>query len=288
VQFLGWSKYQFKELKTRFTPEIQKVVRDKDDINWFASNKYSLDRHKIRDENSMIPEMLYEIFREISYKAIALDVGANAGYWTLPLAKYFESVHAWEPDDLARTKLLKNISINPKLITKVFVHSEVVTDKIGNIDFFSIHLKDGDGLINSGLGGIYGRSLGLSPSLVSGITLDSIDFGCQKIHFIKIDVEGAESKVLLGACSLIRSNLPIIFWESSFGLDKNNKTRNVLSSFSILQSFEYFHYALMQDGSITLVNSDFFRDQTNLDCDILSVPQNFPKIQKIASKYLTR
>lgn len=172
---------------------------------------------------------------------VALDVGANAGYWTLPLAKMGFEVYAFEPDPLSRTKLEENIAANPTLKSRISVQESALSDKPGEMDFFVRRSIDGDSNINLGLSSLVQRDL-LSQTLrVRAETVDTFtkqrDLG--KVTFIKVDVEGAESLVLSGAMSTIDEDRPIIVWESLTRTEGNRQ--NTAKVFRMLSKIGYQH-----------------------------------------------
>jgi FkbM family methyltransferase len=65
------------------------------------------------------------------------------------------------------------------------------------------------------------------------VTIDQIILKEKNVDFIKIDVEGMELNVLIGAKNLIRANLPLILIETNTGneLELNN-TSNILNYLS--------------------------------------------------------
>jgi FkbM family methyltransferase len=273
------------KLTVLLTPAKERIVVDEEKIFWSASNKYALDRHKLNLEKSMIPDAIKEIFETLSVRSTAYDIGANSGYWTLPMAKYFGIVHAWEPDSFVQKKLMKNILLNETLGLKIHVHTEVVTDVSGDILFYHLQLKDGEGLINNGLSGIYNRSLDLNGTNSIGITLDSLQNKIEGPAFIKIDVEGAESQVLRGAQKLISAYLPIIFWEASFNLVRITNGNNIRESMSLLDNFDYRHFVFLHNGIINEIGISF-ADSESEDCDVLSIPSHRFDIITLLQRYL--
>lgn len=145
-----------------------------------------------------------------------MDIGANACYWTLPLAQTFLKVYAFEPNRNVRKKLLKNIELNAELAKRILISPGAVGRESNIIDFYEISLTDGDGLYDNGLSGTFNRGLKIEPCKVNQVTLDSYISVVKKLDFMKIDVEGMEYSVLSGALELIRLFLPIVFWEASF------------------------------------------------------------------------
>ena len=137
----------------------------------------------------------------------AIDIGANEGFWTYKLSKFFTQVHSFE--------------INPNV-------SEVIaTSNISNIDLHDIGLSDSvaekefyipinENKHIEGWGSLEKRELDFTTTFETKrfkvTPLDSYNF--KNIDFIKIDVEGHELNVLKGAKNTILQNFPILVIES--------------------------------------------------------------------------
>jgi len=116
----------------------------------------------------------------------AIDVGANVGEWTRPLAEKFQQVICFEPNPNFRECFNKNITES-----NVTLWPYGLSDKehTAQQDFNSTVLKEGEGDIECR-------------------TLDS--FNLTDVDYIKIDVDGFEVPVLQGAQETIRKNNPVI------------------------------------------------------------------------------
>ncbi len=146
----------------------------------------------------------------VSPGMIAYDVGANAGYLTLVLATLVGPqgrVFAFEPDSKNFTALRANIEANG--VTNTTPVPKAVSDMTGIITFASFnyslvgHIAHDDTPSDATL------------SQVEAVSLDDFVFrdGHQAPQFVKIDVEGAEEKVLRGASRLLHEIQPIILCE---------------------------------------------------------------------------
>jgi FkbM family methyltransferase len=128
------------------------------------------------------------------------DVGAHAGYYTLlasRLAGPNGAVHAFEPDENNVVHLRKHVEANNA--ANVTIVAKAVSEENG-----AAHFELGSG---SGTG-----SLSESGSLtVETLSLDSYcrETGA-KPDLMKIDVEGAEARVLRGAAGVLESARPTI------------------------------------------------------------------------------
>ena len=142
---------------------------------------------------------------------VALDIGANMGIYTYALAGVARHVHAFEPqagccDVIASWAANRNVT----------VHNAGVGSAPGEL---VLHVPVVDG-----------RKIGTRASFtpiegphedvrVPIITIDSL--GIERIGFIKIDVEGFEHAVLLGAEKSLRRWQPALLVE----LDRGRQSR---------------------------------------------------------------
>jgi FkbM family methyltransferase len=257
------------EILSKWKPRVISIVQDQSGILWEVDSGLALDHHKINRNGSMVPESILMLWETLNQNTIAIDVGANAGYWTLPMSFKFSKVIAFEPNSVVRQKLIRNLAVNE--IINVEVRDEMCGSKVGVEEFFEISLRDGDGLINNGLSGSFDRGLSIQPIRKNLITLDSL--GCSEVAFIKIDTEGTEFHVLFGANTLIATHQPIFFWEASRTLDRNRGLTNVSDSLAFL-SMNLYHHFMFLGNKVVECTPDLSNVEMNLDFDVLSIPPN--------------
>ncbi len=126
---------------------------------------------------------------------IILDIGANHGEWTrgvwqaLGRGQYF----AYEPQEACRPRLMDSS------VPALTIIQSAVSDQSGEMDLYS----DAAG---SGLASLYERSETYlrRPTQVERVPVTTVDEelkaqGLERVDFMKIDVEGAELRVLQGA-----------------------------------------------------------------------------------------
>jgi FkbM family methyltransferase len=149
-------------------------------------------------------------------EGIVLDIGANLGSYVVPLARHHAHLQfeVFEPQRIIYYQLCANIFLNR--LSNVYAHNvglsneQRITSYVlpnyaeeTNIGAFSIdfdtRLKDYEV-----------KSEGVTERMII-IPLDSMQY--EKVRLIKIDVEGHELSVLLGAEHTLRENNypPIIF-----------------------------------------------------------------------------
>jgi FkbM family methyltransferase len=158
-------------------------------------------------------------------KRVALDIGAHVGTWSLALASYFGIVHAFEP--VFREFLRENTEHCPNISIYEFalgnedgvIGMDVATENSGNTRV----VPPTKGLPE---GWTPGNSYHRPPSSVESckpiVTVHKLDTiaesrGIEYADFIKIDVEGYEHDVILGAEKFINACKPVMVVEQKPG-----------------------------------------------------------------------
>lgn len=148
---------------------------------------------------------------EIKRGDVALDIGANIGYYTLIFAKLVGEegkVFAFEPDPNNFALLKKNVEINR--YKNVILVQKAVSNKTEKIRLYLSARSVGDHRI-------YNSYDGRESIEIEAITLDDYFANYNgNIDFIKMDIQGAEGGALQGSSNLIKKNknLKIVteFW----------------------------------------------------------------------------
>jgi FkbM family methyltransferase len=137
-----------------------------------------------------------------------LDIGANYGTYTIPLARIVGAegrVIAIEPSAHAVAILQRNIALND--LTNVIVIRAAVTETVGDLEL-SVHPDPARTSLAK-------ESERTHTETVPGITIDSVRDDHGPIDFIKIDVEGAESMAFRGARGTFNRDQPVVLFESA-------------------------------------------------------------------------
>jgi len=139
--------------------------------------------------------------KEIKKGDVAVDIGANIGYYTLIFAKLVGDegkVFAFEPDPTSFALLKKNVEINR--YQNVILVQKAVSNETGKI---RLYLCD-DNLADHR---IYNSHDGRKSIEIEAIRLDDYFKGYTgKIDFIKMDIQGAEGDALQGMSLLLQKN----------------------------------------------------------------------------------
>lgn len=132
----------------------------------------------------------------------ALDCGAAFGSEAIMFQSMYEEIHCFEPYKYNFKLLSKNI----QFYDNIKVHNIALSNISGRTTFFNYDRGSGVGNIRQvGIRKTYNV---IGRSLVACKTLDQ--FGFRHVGFIKIDVEGAEKYLLLGAKETLEKNSPLI------------------------------------------------------------------------------
>src|SRR5581483_11547466 len=139
--------------------------------------------------------------KEIAEGQTVLDIGANIGYYTLLAARQVGpkgKVYAFEPDLENFKLLLRNVAVNRYI--NVVPLQKAVSNKKGTVRLYLNPANRGDHRVYDSKDGR--RSMEVDTVALDQLfkTLDS------KIHFIKMDIQGAEALALEGMKGLIRKN----------------------------------------------------------------------------------
>jgi hypothetical protein len=130
-------------------------------------------------------------------KAVAYDIGANAGEWTRWLGGQFSHVLALEPDHRAYQALL---SVRPK---NCLALRAAAAGFSGAAEFFIRESSLQSSLLKDhpfGHGGSVTQSVSLLAMDLQRLHAASTEmFKTDEVNFIKIDIEGAEVEVLSAA-----------------------------------------------------------------------------------------
>lgn len=199
--------------------------------------------------NSVVPERLIvalydvykgleavpmeEISRFVLHGTVAFDVGAHFGYYTTRFSSMVGErgkVIAIEPNDYSRQILERNLARRRICNVRVFPCAawSVSTE---------LELKiDGPLGVTSNIK----RHAQSGGSMVQCRTIDEIvvELGNVRVGFIKVDVEGSEVDVLLGAKQTLIDHRPVVLCEigSDYGIDGAS---HLIELFEILATTSY-------------------------------------------------
>jgi FkbM family methyltransferase len=165
----------------------------------------------MRRQGSYEPHVTREVLRTLRRGSVFVDVGASTGYFTVLAARVVGpegEVVACEPGPQNQSVLLLNTVVN----------------QLGNVRLVPCAVSDGSAVLvyhrlgggNGAIAAFDGTPLGMGAGdLVQARRLDDILTGVARVDLVKIDVEGAEGRVLAGASETLRRYAPTLLFEFS-------------------------------------------------------------------------
>lgn len=137
---------------------------------------------------------------------LAADVGANEGWYALPLSGLFERVIAFEPNDLLLGDLRSAAKVN------IEIHACAISSRRG---VGELHVPVRRGLALTGWASLHPGHLPSRDRLISrNVRLETLDaLALPSLDFLKVDVEGHEVEVCRGALETIDRFRPRVLIE---------------------------------------------------------------------------
>jgi FkbM family methyltransferase len=180
----------------------------------------------------IIKDKIYE-FNPASKNPLIIDCGANMGLSVYYFSKAYPSakIIAFEPEEAIFTVLKNNVATYK--IQNVTLHKKAVWDAVTTLNFFT----------DKGMGGsvtnVYKNQ---EPAVVE--TVNFADYLQDKIDFLKMDIEGAEYRVLK-SCEELLKNVENIFVEYHSYVNEEQHLDDLL----LLLKRKGFRYHLKQSFS---------------------------------------
>jgi FkbM family methyltransferase len=177
--------------------------------------------HILKTATPFQPHLVSMLMQFITPGSTVVDAGANFGSFSVFFAAQTGAtgtVHAFEPQQRMYELLCTNKVVNN--LPQLRLHNAALSYAAGTLQM-SATIPDGksanrsfaeadaaaDTPLNYG-----GMRLGKGGEAVDAITLDSL--ALRNVSLIKVDVQGAERLTFYGARETIKSNLPVVAFES--------------------------------------------------------------------------
>jgi FkbM family methyltransferase len=206
--------------------------------------------------------------------ALYVDVGANIGYHSLRVAALFSGATCvcFEPHPLLYTQLLQNLAVN-STIQNLRAHNLAVGERSGDVEFYlqrpeSYNRGLSSIMPNADLAGAYEKRR------VKIVALDDFfaDDTKSQIAVMKIDVQGYEAQVIVGARETIQCSRPVIIFE----FEANYHGQQAVTVFeSILQQLVNYSVFLVKSRAAEFYRSFAVADvcQAGFEGNFLCLPQ---------------
>lgn len=224
---------------------------------WKRSYGYSLARAaRSWSGHSRFGEPEYKLLPQwLSRGDVALDAGANLGFYTFRLANLVGRqgrVVACEPQRSLARRLKFSSSV--LRLSQVVITPAALAATSGDLSF--VVPKTVDGEIDDGQSHMIsqGENGGLS---VPAVTLDELwnSLGLTRLNFAKIDVEGMEMDVISGGMKTIKRNRPLIICESQ-NMHASRYGYSVRDVFDLLGNLGYRTHGLRDGAMVALSHPD--------------------------------
>ncbi len=183
-------------------------------------------------------------------KLTVFDVGANIGNYTLLFHEVLgdrAEIHAFEPSK----KTYQSLSRNVGGIAGVLLYNHGFGNENAMLTLYSDH-------DDSGIASVYNRNLqhlNLQLSNTEEIEIKTVDSFCasndiKHLHYLKIDVEGHELKVLEGAAQMLAADA-IDYIQFEFGGTQID-SRTFFRDFFYLLKEKYVIHRIVKDGIVAI------------------------------------
>ena len=215
-------------------------------------------------------EMLY-VSGLIKDKRRFIDIGANLGIYSYHFKNLFQRIDSFEPLSEASNLIS---SLKSDVIT---LHNVGLSDKKGEI---KIYVPYENGKLVLALASFEKREGKCEEKIVEIDLIDNYQF--MDVDLIKIDVEGHEKNVIMGAQKTIKRNMPIMIIE----IEQRHISYNIEEIFQMILNFDYNGFFLKNYKLISLKDFKYETDQKPFLNDVSSkryinnfifIPKNFNK-----------
>jgi FkbM family methyltransferase len=193
--------------------------------NTLVTVERKLNEKKIPGLLNFQSDLLNESYSLVKKFNLCLDVGANYGLISYQLSKKFNKVYSFEIENNVRECLKQNVKKfnlnNVKVFDFGLGEKEKNVSVIGK-DSFDNHIDE---------------NIVKNDCLIK--TIDSLNLN--ECDFIKIDCEGYEPYIILGAMNTIKKFKPVILMESKSAFN-NRYELNTNDAVNYLKEFNYVEH----------------------------------------------
>jgi FkbM family methyltransferase len=190
---------------------------------------------------------------------VAVDAGANVGLYTYWIATTARHVHAFEP----QPKVFRQLkAASPRNVTP---HNVALSETPGRATLHIPETGNGEASLRD-----LDSTRAIAEVSVELRTLDSYAF--DDLGFLKVDVEGHEESLLLGAAESVQRHMPVVFME----IEERHNPGGIQRVVQRLGDWGYRDFSYMQSGKFLPFDSfDVERDQVAVDPASSAYANNF-------------
>lgn len=216
-------------MRIKYNKEIEYFIK-----NNFFSEKFLLKKRLVRSIKNNYDREIILLNKVMNKDLNSIDVGVYRGVYSYQMSKLSSHVHSFEPNPLIYPYLKKNLN---KIIKNLTLYNVALSDKSKIVDlkvpnrFKVLNKNNHEERYKLGLATMHNENLlennEYSLFKVRTEKLDNL-IKNEKIGFIKIDVEGHEKKVLMGAEKIIKRCKPNLLVEIE-EKHTNEKVQNIVN-----------------------------------------------------------
>ena len=231
-------------MRFKFNKEIEYFFK-----KFLLSEKYLLKKRLIRAYKKKYEEELLFLDKIVDKVSESVDVGVYRGVYTFQLAKISKHVHSFEPNPLIFPYLNKNLQ---KLIKNLTLYNVALSDKNGETELrIPIRNKyanknNYEEMYESGRATIHKNNIinsEYNSFKVRTVKLDDILIN-NPIGFVKIDAEGHEKVILVGAKEIIKKRKPNLLVE----IEERYTNEKIESTIEFINNLGYKSYFLEKNN----------------------------------------
>jgi FkbM family methyltransferase len=193
----------------------------------------SLDRitpYVLREQLDFFEDELKFVRKLLQPGQNAIDIGANYGVYTLPMAgKVGPEGHVWAFEPASSTARFLSQGIKANAFGNVTLSEKAVSSQSGNAQLSLQHNSELNSILHD-------QDPAATTETVSVVTLDECmdKYRWRQIEFVKIDAEGEENNILKGGRRFFTDLTPLV----QFELRKDASTMN----FGLIKEFAALGY----------------------------------------------
>lgn len=187
--------------------------------------------------------------KHLGKEGVFYDIGANYGFFSYLAAELCKEVHAFEP----MPEIAQVLRVNTANDSNVVLSEVAISNTHGEAD---LHVSESSGLstINASTVGTHSYTYDSSKTVrVPTRTLDEYVESNTKPTVLKIDVEGAEEQVIMGATTFLKEYAPIIAMEV-WGAENGGEIS--MKAVQRLRDLGYASFSIDTNGDIQEVEGD--------------------------------
>ncbi len=195
---------------------------------------------EIKGGNDFVDHFLKDVIAKYVHQdSVCVDVGANLGYVSLYLAARAKKVIALEPQPVVFMQLCANLFLNSRFnVTphRLAAHSTPCMLDFAGYQSGWVGATSFDDYTKIGSIGSISLSACHDGEMQAVRLDDLID---EKVDFIKVDAQGADIDVILGAEALLEKYHPVVVFEYEDDLSQANYHRTIADLTPLLERLGY-------------------------------------------------